>query len=83
MTYELTVHARDVMQKRGINEDWLERALDAPGWREVDNIDTSLEHYMVAIPEFGDRVLRVIINPHVDPVRVITMYFDRRVRGVR
>jgi|WetSurMetagenome_2_1015567.scaffolds.fasta_scaffold10775_8 hypothetical protein len=32
------------------------------------------------IPEAGGKFLRVIINPETDPYRVITVFFDRRVK---
>ncbi|MFH1086669.1 MAG: DUF4258 domain-containing protein [Chloroflexota bacterium] len=83
MAYTLTEHARSAMQKRGIRLAWLERALAEPGWREPDAVDCQLEHRLAIISEFGDRVLRVIVNTEADPERVVTMYFDRRLRGGR
>jgi len=72
------------MAKRGIAVEWLERTLAAPQWCEADEVDGDLEHRLAAIPEFGNRVLRVIVNIQADPERVITMYFDRTVhRGIR
>lgn len=35
-------------------------------WRAID------------IPEHGGRFLRVIVNHHVTPKRVVTLFFDRR-----
>ena len=81
MAYTLSEHARDVMAKRAIRTEWLERALCAPEWCESDRIDNTLEHRLVTIHEFGNRVLRVIVNTQVKPVRVVTAYFDRRMRG--
>jgi uncharacterized DUF497 family protein len=80
MAYTLTEHAHDAMEKRGIAVEWLERTLVAPQRREPDKTDGQLEHRMAAIPEFGNRVLRVIVNTAVEPERVITMYFDRAAR---
>ncbi len=37
-------------------------------------------HYIKAIPEFGGRSLRVVMNLDVIPNRVITVFFDRRIR---
>lgn len=36
-------------------------------------------HYLKAIHEFGERVLRVVVNDRVVPRRVVTAFFDRRV----
>lgn len=47
----------------------------------LDEKDPTLEHRLKEIPEYGDRVLRVIINTTVDPVRVVTVYFDRTMKG--
>jgi hypothetical protein len=37
-------------------------------------------HYIKAIPEHGGRFLRVVINHQVEPPRVVTLFFDRRLR---
>jgi hypothetical protein len=81
VSYTLSEHARDALQKRQIRREWLEQALVAPDRREPDTLDPALEHRLVVIAEFGNRVLRVIVNIQVDPERVVTAYFDRRMRG--
>lgn len=81
MNYHLTEHARDALKKRKIPLEWLERVLDAPEWTEKDTIDEDLEHRLARIPEFGDRVLRVIANIEVVPPRIVTCHFDRRRTG--
>lgn len=79
--YTLTRHASDGLQHRDISMAWLESALLSPDWTEADHIDPSLEHRLKVIPDFGNRVLRVIVNVHEMPVKVITAFFDRRLRG--
>jgi hypothetical protein len=79
--YQLTSHAETALRKRKIELAWLERALADPDWREVDASKPGLTHAFVRIAERNDRVLRVVYNATVDPVRVITAYFDRRLRG--
>ena len=37
-------------------------------------------HYFKAIPEYGGRVLHVVVNPNTDPHKVVTLFFDRRLR---
>ena len=78
MEYSLTQHAQDVLEKRRISHQWVERVISKPEWTEPDSIDGNLEHRLAAIPEFQDRILRVIVNTKTDPLRVITAYFDRR-----
>jgi hypothetical protein len=79
--YELTAHAATVNAKRGIDGAWLERALSKPERTEQDKHDATLTHALARVPEYGDRLLRVVYNASVDPPRVITAYFDRRLRG--
>jgi uncharacterized DUF497 family protein len=78
MDYRLTQHARDALEKRQIAVAWLERVLARPEWTEPDPVDAALEHRLAAIPELGNRVLRVVVNTSASPPRVITAYFDRR-----
>jgi len=80
--YELTRHAEKMMLERELTVEWLERGLESPENVEVDMKDPALEHRLVRIPEFGSRVLRVIINKETTPQRVVTVYFDRTVKGM-
>lgn len=79
--FKLTHHAEDAMVKRKIEKEWLERVLTSPQRIEKDAIDPMLEHRLAVISECDNRVLRVIINPHLNPMRVITLFFDRKMRG--
>ena len=81
MQYALTAHATDALGKRNIRREWLERVLAAPSRRVPDPIDPTLEHRLAIIPEHDNRVLRVIVNIQYNPVRVVTLYFDRTMRG--
>ena len=60
MAYELTEHARDALETRNIELRWLEHVIDSPEAMEPDPVDPDLEHRLARIPEWGDRVLRVI-----------------------
>jgi Domain of unknown function (DUF4258) len=81
MNYELTQHARDVMEERRISMDWLERVLTNPTLTEPSLTDPQLESRFARIPEFGDRILRVVVNTQVVPDCVVSVYFDRRMKG--
>jgi len=81
INYELTQHARDVLVKRKIKITWLEQVLTFPQRVETDATDPMLEHRMAEISEYENRVLRVIINSHINPIRVVTLFFDRKIRG--
>ena len=78
MDYALSEHAQDALRKRRIPVAWLEQALTAPETTESDPVDPDLEHRLAPIPEFGNRVLRVIVNPKRTPPLVVTLFFDRR-----
>ena len=58
----MTEYARDTLQKREIPLQRVERVLFRPEWTEGDTFDIELEHRLAKIKEFGDRVLRVIVN---------------------
>ncbi|MGH8538810.1 MAG: DUF4258 domain-containing protein [Gammaproteobacteria bacterium] len=81
MTYTLTEHAKTVLADREIPLEWLECALNEPVPCQPDPNDTLLERRYRSIPEFGGRVLRVVVDPSVEPVRVVSVFFDRSMRG--
>ena len=64
--------------EREIPEEWVVRSLNSPDYTEM-GVDDNI-HYIKAIPEFGGRIFRVVVNPHHTPARVITFFFDRRLR---
>jgi len=55
--------------------------LSQPQFVEPDPIDSELEHQLGRIDEYDRRVLRVIVKANVTPLRVVTVYFDRNMRG--
>jgi hypothetical protein len=79
--FELTAHAATVIAEREIDLMWIDQAFSRPDRIEPHRFDPSLVHALVAIPERGDRVLRVVYNPSHQPPKVVTAYFDRRQRG--
>ena len=81
MVYEFTQHARDVLAAREIPVEWVERAVFAPELTEEDERDPELLHSLVRIPENAGRVLRVVLKRTVEPVLIVTVYFDRAMRG--
>lgn len=81
MNYELTKHARKAMEERGIRVEWLEQNLAAPECVLPDPEDATVKRYFRRIPEFGGRVLRVAVNTTVEPNRVVSVFFDRTMKG--
>ena len=81
MKYELSEHARVRMRERKIETAWLERAFTTPERTEPDPDDPAMEHRLAAIPEKGYRVLRVVCDPRTTPLKIVTMHFDRSLKG--
>ena len=81
MKFELTRHAKKVLVEREIPIEWLERTLTAPELRLPDPDDKKVERRYRRIPEFGGRVLRVAVNMTVEPNRVVSVFFDRKMKG--
>jgi hypothetical protein len=76
MKYVLTEHAAKRLRRRRIRPEWIEMALSHPARTENDFDDPALAHALLTIPEKGFRMLRVIYNETVTPVRIVTVYFD-------
>jgi len=59
----------------------VERTLSAPELVLPDPDTPTVERRFRRIPEFGGRVLRVAVNTAVEPNRVVSVFFDRRMKG--
>jgi hypothetical protein len=81
MKFELTKHAKKALAEREIPMAWVERTLASPELRQPDPVDATVERCYRKIPEFGGRVLRVAVNTAVEPNRVVSVFFDRRMKG--
>ena len=79
--FVLSAHAETVTVERSIKTEWLERVLSHPEKVEADRENADLKHALGHIPEHGNRVLRVVYNGTVRPIRVVTVYFDRTLRN--
>ena len=77
-----TLHARHVMEERGISSDWVERAVADPERRTQDPHDETVERFYIRVPERGGMVLRVVVNTTADPWRVVSTFFNRSMRGM-
>jgi len=78
MDYVLSEHAKDMLKERGISEEWVRRTVNSPELEETGK-DNNV-HYYKSIPEYGERMLHVVVNPNVIPKRILTTFFDRRAR---
>ena len=76
MQYRLSDHAKKRLQQRGIKLEWITAALTTPDTTENDSEDDTLVHALKEIPEKGFKRLRVIYNESIEPVTIVTAYFD-------
>jgi hypothetical protein len=81
MEFTLSKHATGTLREREIRLEWVSEALNSPTRTEPDVDDSDLTHALRIIPEFGYRILRVIYNHCREPVHVVTVYFDRTMKG--
>ena len=52
-----------------------------PALRMPDPNDPEIERFFRSIPERDDRILRVAVNTRVAPWRVVSVFFDRNMKG--
>jgi hypothetical protein len=76
--YEFSEHASDMLKERNIQEEWVKLAIEDPERKE--RMGDGTVHYIRAIEQYGGRCLRVVVNPDVSPQRIVTVFFDRRIR---
>lgn len=81
MSYTLSEHAATTIQARNIRAEWIALTLLHPALTEPGEDDPELIHAFRIIPEFGDRVLRVIYNRTKQPPHIVTAFFDRSMKG--
>ena len=81
MTLEYTRHAIHVMAERMIPVEWVESVVAEPALRAPDPNGPEVERFFRRIPEHGNRVLRVAVNTRVAPWLVVSVFFDRNMRG--
>ena len=78
---KFTQHATHAMAERGIPIKWVKQAVAHPALRTADPNDSEIERFFRKMPEQDGRVLRVAVNTHVSPWRVVSVFFDRAMRG--
>jgi len=73
----LTRHAQLRIQRRSLPLAWVEATVISPDHLVPDTDDPTLTRSYKAIPEAGNRVLRVVHRPEGADILVITAHFDR------
>jgi hypothetical protein len=69
-----TKHALDAIDEREIDPAWIERAARAPDWAVPDPLRPGVERRFRAIPEHGNRVLRVARYETALEIRMKSVY---------
>ena len=72
-----TQHAEVAMRERKINLSWVQRAIHTPDWTEADPTQAGAIRAFVRLPEYDNRVCRVVYVEEGDERRVITTFVDR------
>lgn len=78
LEYEFSEHAYDMLRERNIRDSWVKLTIEDPEKKELKEDGTI--HYIRAIEQYGGRYLGVVVNPDVRPQRIVTLFFDRRIR---
>ncbi|TET80713.1 DUF4258 domain-containing protein [candidate division TA06 bacterium] len=76
--YQFSDHAYDMLNERNIREAWVKSTMEDPEKKESK--DDGTVHYIKPIEEHGGRYLRVVVNPNVKPLKIVTLYLNRRIR---
>ncbi len=69
---ELSAHTKEMLVERNIPEEWISRAIEAPDEKIIGS-DNNI-HFIKVIAEYDNRFLRVIVNPNIQPNRVVTVF---------
>lgn len=81
MEFALTEHPNHALKNRSIDTQWVIETLKEPDLRLLDPNDVNLERFYRKIPDRADRVLRVVVNTRLAPWRIVSVFFDRRMKG--
>jgi hypothetical protein len=75
---DLSRHVQEELERRGIPAAWVWRAVQTPD--RTERAPDGTTHYVKTLPEFRGRFLRVVVNTRKQPPRVVTAFFDARLR---
>ena len=71
--YKFSKHSLERIKERKIKERWIFKTIENPD--EIIKVSDTEHRYYKVIEEFGNRILKVVINP--EKRLIITVYFDR------
>ena len=73
-----SIHFEEMLNERNISTEWVSQVLDTPDKVEIKEDGTV--HYLKKITEYSNRWLRVVVNESITPNKLVTAFFDRRLR---
>ena len=76
----LSHHAETVMRERGLDRDWIVRAIEEPEWSEQDPSDSEVERRYRTIPERNGRIIRVACVETPREIIIVSAFLDRGAR---
>ena len=79
--FQFTNHAINMVSERNIQDEWISAALNQPD--KIEFINNEELHYIKQIKENGNRFLKIVVNPFSQPKRIITIFFDRRIKEIK
>lgn len=80
MRFTYTVHAEAMLIERGLERQWIERAVLRPDTTEPDPAHADRIRAFKSLPERDGRVIREVYVDHGDAFHVITLILDPRKR---
>jgi hypothetical protein len=77
--FQFSEHSLLMFKEREIKKSWIELTLKNPQEKILNQEDGTI-HFIKTIEEFGNRNLRIIVNPDFKPQKIVTLFFDRRIK---
>ena len=81
VSYTISKHAQLVMEVRNIKNEWLNQVFLNPEHKEQDTFDPTVTRLFGKVVENGNRVLRVSVNFNKQPPMIVSVHFDRAMKG--
>lgn len=75
-----SIHFEEMLNEIRISIEWVNQVLDSPDKVEVK--DDGTVHYLKKITQYNHRWLRVVVNETITPNKLVTVFFDRRLRRI-
>lgn len=77
MEVRWSTHALDAADRRGVQQEWALRTIEAPEEAQPDPGHRTWMRAFRRIPEFGGRVLRVVYEEQHGAIVIVTVVWDR------